>query len=234
MHWICTHGYFSPLPCFRNDTNLNKAHHTFRPPLSDPQVQLKSIVAQIQPGDYKPFLNRLAHIFKAIDENYQAATDHYGFSCSGCTDNCCKTHFYHHTILEYLYLLEGVRQLDAQNRAVIQKRAQVVGRRAAAADVTGRAIHLMCPLNFEGLCSLYIRRPMICRLHGLAYELQNPAQAVVHGRGCDAFVQQCREKDYYPLDRTSFYGQVAALEKDFRQAIDVAAKFKLTVAQMLI
>ncbi len=42
-----------------------------------------------------------------MDLKYKEAADYYGFDCTGCEDNCCFTRFFHHTLLEYLYIMEG-------------------------------------------------------------------------------------------------------------------------------
>ena len=72
------------------------------------------------------YFDRLQQIFAAMDREYTNATKHYGFQCDGCIDNCCRTLFYHHTYLEYLYILAGFEKLDRQRQREIQSRAAVV------------------------------------------------------------------------------------------------------------
>lgn len=113
-------------------------------------------------------LARLAEIYKAIDNLYDAAMKHYSFSCEGCADNCCATKFYHHTNIEELYLAEGLKKLDEDKKKEILSRAEdVVKIHNSSPD----DVRVMCPLNENGLCIVYEHRPMICRIHGVPYQM---------------------------------------------------------------
>lgn len=180
-----------------------------------------------------PFLKRLRTIFAAMEHKYKEAADYYGFNCKGCEDNCCFTHFYHHTLLEYLYILEGYNTLEHGKQIEIKKRALEVCAKIVEADKKGLTLRLMCPLNFDGLCLLYAYRPMICRLHGIPHEFQRPGQGVIYSPGCEAFSKQCKGKGYFRFDRTPFYIEMAGLEKELKEAAGITQKFKMTVAQML-
>jgi hypothetical protein len=64
-----------------------------------------------------PLLDRVGGPFYAdMDRAYAEVADRYGFHCNGCADSCCLTRFYHHTLLEYLYLAEWVRGLASDRR----------------------------------------------------------------------------------------------------------------------
>lgn len=185
---------------------------------------------------YLPLLNRLEIIFHEMDRTYAAVAEQYGFRCSGCVDNCCLTRFYHHTHLEYLYLVEGMRTLESGVRQAVKKQALAVSTRMAEADDRGEALRIMCPLNRDGRCILYPYRPMICRLHGIPHELHRPGGNVIKNPGCDVFFEQIHESgktDYIRFDRTPFYRQMAMLEKELRLKTGHADKIKLTIAQML-
>lgn len=184
-----------------------------------------------------PLLNRLETIFCQMDNAYAAVADQYGFRCNGCADNCCQTRFYHHTLLEYLYLLEGMRTLTADGRQAVRKQALAACNKMADADRQGDFIRTMCPLNRNERCILYPFRPMICRLHGIPHELHRPPGSIVRHPGCDNFLDQCRERgktDYIRFDRTAFYRQMAMLEKELRMATGYVDKIKLSIAQMLV
>jgi len=183
---------------------------------------------------YAPFLVRLRTIYLSIDQSYRAVADSYGFECTGCEDSCCLTHFHHYTLLEYLYIHEGYSTLDYGKQFEIAYRAMVVHADSLSMEKKGIAIRRMCPLNFKGLCLLYDYRPMICRLHGISYELRRPGNNVMSGTGCETFSEQCHEKGYVKFDRTPFYTDMAELENGLRLKISVRQKLKLTVAQMLI
>jgi len=168
-----------------------------------------------------------------MDRKYQAAADGYGFNCTGCEDNCCFTRFYHYTLLEYLYILEGLNNLDGEKRAEIKRRALDVCRKTDRADAEGVSVRLMCPLCVDSVCLLYAYRPMICRLHGIPHELQRPGEGLLQASGCDAFTRQFRGKQHFKFDRTPFYLEMAGLEKELRQALGMPIKIKMTVAQMI-
>jgi Fe-S-cluster containining protein len=168
-----------------------------------------------------------------MDGAYTAAAAQYGFECRGCEDNCCQTRFYHHTLLEYLYLFEGYRQLDSGLQQELRQRAHVVSAYQVRPDRDIRHDGHMCPLNIDGLCRLYAHRPMICRLHGLPHDLHLGNGRVVRGPGCDLFVEQCGERPYVVFDRTPFYTRMAVLEKSLRRDAGYRHKIKMTVAEML-
>jgi hypothetical protein len=195
-----------------------------------PQYQL----SQIQPHAFTPFLKRLIRIFASMDQIYQEAADYYGFDCKRCEDNCCLTRFYHHTLIEYLYIKEGFYCLENREQVEVKQRALMVCQKTDEADKNRTRVRQMCPVNVEGLCILYPYRPMICRLHGIPHELQRPGQIMSKSPGCGTFFLKCRGKKRYKFDRTPFYVQMAALEKELKQATGMTRKVKMTVAQMIV
>ena len=180
------------------------------------------------------FLERLRGIFAGMDEEYSRAISHYEFQCDGCTDNCCLTRFHHHTYLEYYYLARGFESLNPVQKDEVLQKAGEVCRETAKADKKGMPLRLMCPLNSGSLCILYPYRPMICRMHGIPHELHKPGYEVIHVPGCHTFDERCADKSYYRYDRTPFYMQMAGLEKEFKHALGVDGKIKMTVAEMIV
>jgi len=180
-----------------------------------------------------PYLDALVEIYAAMDRRYNLAAAHYGFKCTGCDDNCCYTHFYHYTYLEYGFILKGYRSLDGHKCAEISKRALKVIGDSKAADKKELAGRYMCPLSFDGRCILYAYRPMICRLHGIPHEIQTINHKVIHAPGCETFTGQQGDAKYYNFDRTPFYTQMARLESELKQALGVGNKLKMTIAEMI-
>ncbi len=176
---------------------------------------------------------RLAQLYAAMDSTYKEAADFYKFKCTGCKDNCCFTRFYHHTFIEYCYLLDGFDTLENEKKMEIKKRADEVCTQLNKADQKGLPVWQMCPLNFDSLCCLYSYRPMICRLHGVPHELTIPGQEVQCHPGCDYFAEQRKEKKYFRFDRTPIYAEMADLEKNFRQKTGIVDKIKMTVPEMI-
>jgi hypothetical protein len=183
---------------------------------------------------FRPFARRLRIIFDDMDRKYTEAADHYGFFCQGCKDNCCRSLFFHHTFLEYFYLLDGYRCLEAKKQKDVTERAADNIRKMAAADKQGAPVRPMCPINFSGSCILYSYRPMICRLHGIPHELTKPGQETVYGPGCEIFASDFSQKDYFTFDRTPFYFRLAALEKAFKIKAGVSESVKMTIARMIV
>jgi Fe-S-cluster containining protein len=181
---------------------------------------------------WTPFVERLRTVLAAMDDGYQRAAAAYGFHCRGCEDSCCRTHFRHHTLLELLHLRDGLEKLPAGRRMIFRRRAvalcrQIDEREAAPAPI-------LCPLNEADLCGLYDHRPMICRLHGLPHELHPVGRPASFGPGCESFAKHCGDRPYRPFDRTPYYGQMARLEGDLRQAYGFSGRIALSVAEMVV
>jgi Fe-S-cluster containining protein len=171
------------------------------------------------------FLERLDSLYVRMDRRYAELADQAGFHCRGCEESCCKTLFYHHTLMEYLYIRAGVLSLAKEKQAEILGRSREVSAKPDA----GR----FCPLNENGLCLVYSCRPMICRLHGLAHELRRPDGTVHRGPGCSAFEAVSIGKTPVALDRTEFYWALSRLEKEARTAFGFTRKIRMTVSQMM-
>jgi Fe-S-cluster containining protein len=193
------------------------------------------------PGSLRPrgpsasvFYSRLAALFAEMDRAYAASAARSGFHCTGCEENCCRTRFYHHTWLEIHNLFGGYRKLTAPRRAQVAKKAADVLEQERRAAARGEAARAMCPLNFNGRCSLYDHRPMICRLHGIPHVIRRPDGQAVFGPGCEAFGRSCGHQPAATLDRTPFYAEMARLEQEFRRHLQIAGKVRLTVAEIIV
>jgi Fe-S-cluster containining protein len=180
------------------------------------------------------FLNQLTDLFKEMDAAYEAAAGGYGFVCRGCRENCCKTLFHHHTLLEYLYLRQGLAALPQQQQSSILQKAAEVRRQAADQTSAGQPLRIMCPVNHQQRCQLYAHRPMICRLHGLPHQLRRPDGKLQTGPGCADFEETCGNPQSGFLDRTPYYHALAQLERRIRQQTGFTQKVKLTVADILV
>ena len=197
-------------------------------------MDFDQITSRIHDENLIVYFHRLQAVFADMDRKYGKAADHYGFQCRGCQDNCCLTRFYHHTFLEYLFVLKGLNTLGPSLQHTILAEAESVCRQTKAADEDGLPVRLMCPLNIDGMCSLYHFRPMICRLHGIPHELHKPGQPKYHGPGCSEFDALCSHKPYYEFDRTRFYFEMAGLENEFKRAAGLTGRIRLTIADMLV
>jgi hypothetical protein len=106
--------------------------------------------------------------------------------------------------------------------------------KTARVDHNAEPVRLMCPLNFDELCILYPYRPMICRLHGIPHELKKPGQKTIYAPGCETFDHRCGRLGYFEFDRTPFYRELAELEQEVKPALGITAKFKMSVAEMIV
>jgi len=173
-------------------------------------------------------LERLEKIYLSMDQAFEGLAAFYGFDCQGCQDNCCHTYFYHYTIAEYLYLLQGLFALPGEKGEEVMERARVMGD-------PGKKEDYLCPLNQDGRCLLYSHRTMICRLHGLPFEFRRPDGRREEGSGCSKLEDERRIRGlpYRRIDRTPFYTDLACLERNIREEIGYSQKLKKTIAEML-
>lgn len=179
-----------------------------------------------------PMLKSLSGLYHDMDQAWHQTAAAYGFQCSGCEDNCCRSLFFHHTHIEKAYLLSGFDDLDQETQKDILDRAAEYCRRIFSDEGPVQGLKLMCPINANGLCRLYRCRPMICRLHGLPHEVRIPGKPIVMGQGCAA--GGFEDRPYLTFDRTPFYQRMALLETDFRRLYQKTKRIRETIAQMLI
>ncbi len=195
-------------------------------------MPISLVSAEFTSSKIQPLLVDLKRLYERMDQEYLNIASGYGFICRGCTDNCCRTRFHHHTVIEFCYLLKGFDLLGKEERnAAIERADWVAGMPEKVDEPQPRQ---MCPLNLEGRCIVYDYRPMICRLHGIPHELQRPGCKPVLSPGCGDFDRQSRHKSYIRFDRTPLYLQLAGLEKQCREMLAFSGKIKLTVAEMII
>jgi len=183
----------------------------------------------------KSVLRRLAALYGKMGDAYGKAASSLGLSCDGCERNCCVSYFQHHTYVEWLYVFEGLRELDEATRASFLERAAAYEEEARAALSRGEIPSAMCPVNVDGRCGLYGHRLMICRLHGVP-------NAVLTGGAVREFPGCWRSQeltvanpDYAIMDRTPLYKELAALEMELLGAKrGRLPRVDMTLAQMLL
>ena len=175
-------------------------------------------------------LGRLKNLYGRMDLEFGRLSTAGGPACEGCDDNCCAQRFHHHTVAEYMYLLEGLKAADDELKESIIRRARVVVESYAHELQAGEIFKLMCPANFDGLCALYDWRPMICRLHGLPHHFVMPDGSRRTGPGCHRVTADAAVS----LDRTPFYTELAMIEKNIREITGCRERFRKTTAQMIM
>jgi Fe-S-cluster containining protein len=184
-----------------------------------------------------PELSRqVAELYHDMESAYDKTAKALGFSCSDCPDNCCDSFFLHYTYLEWFYLWQGLNTLDESQRQIISHKAEKYVQESKAALVRGERPILMCPLNKDGLCSLYTHRLMICRLHGVPSTFIRPDGQRISFPGCFRCQEHNGQDNIVPaLDRTQFFRRMVELEIGLLgQKRMTVPKMKLTIAQMIV
>ncbi|MDA8240147.1 MAG: hypothetical protein M0Z67_07225 [Nitrospiraceae bacterium] len=181
-----------------------------------------------------PFIEKIRSLYASMDEAYARAAERAGFECRGCSESCCEERFYHYTLAEHFFLLDGLRKLDRETAAKMLDKARETVRLHRLQDLQRTGGRAMCPLCSGGLCAVYAYRPMICRLHGIPHIVRK--QGIVQaGPGCHRFAEEPVDKLTAPeLDRTGFYYGMAAIEIELRRLTGFGGRYKKTVAEMVV
>ncbi len=182
------------------------------------------------------YLLKIKDLYSSMDAAYARAAESYGFRCVGCSESCCEERFYHYTLAEHLYLIEGMGTLDKETVDEVQVRAEDAAGLYRLHGLQGRPQRVACPLNFNGLCRLYEYRPMICRLHGIPHIVRKPGGSKQTGPGCHRFDEEIKTDGMSEpvFDRTEHYSAMAALEIELRRLVDFNGRYRKTVAEMVI
>ncbi len=107
-------------------------------------------------SNYKLFLSQ----FDAKLECFFNKYSEYIYCKKGCC-YCCQEGDYPISELELQYLMQGYINLDNSKKLSIQE------------NITNIKKGKQCPFLLNNECSIYDYRPIICRVHGLAYLLEN-------------------------------------------------------------
>ncbi|MFO7761425.1 MAG: hypothetical protein R6V20_07415 [Desulfobia sp.] len=179
---------------------------------------------------------QLAELYRDMEYAYDEIAAELGFSCTGCADNCCDSYFVHHTYIEWAYLWEGLNLLDRARLGKIVERAHNYVRASERAWLRDKRPSIICPLNDEGLCTLYSHRLMICRLHGVPASMTRPDGKILEFPGCDRCQQMVGEMEDPPrLDRTAVLQRLAGLEMDLLGPRRyVLPRVKKSIAEMIV
>ena len=178
-------------------------------------------------------LSDMKTLYESMERDYDSVARHYGFTCEGCTENCCTQRFFHYTWAEYFYLLEGLRNAEKSLAGQIVRRAREVVRAYGEEEDPLNPEPLMCPVNFDGLCSLYAHRPMICRMHGLPHRVRDPRGSESREGGCGRFEAMGIKVDW-SVNRTPHYTALARIEGQLRKERMLSGNLRLTTAEMVV
>ncbi len=179
---------------------------------------------------------QLADLYARMEAAYDDVARQLDFSCQGCPDNCCDSYFRHHTYVEWAYLWEGVNELPEERQRQLVARAEEYVEASERALAREQRPQVMCPLNDDGLCTLYAHRLMICRMHGVPSSLTRPDGQSQKFPGCFRCQELVGERADVPtVDRTGFYRELVALEVAFLgHRRHLLPKVNKTLAEMLV
>ena len=97
----------------------------------------------------------LVDLDKRLHQYFEYHKEHIN-CCVGCS-SCCETGDYPMSQIELEYLMQGYAKLSDKNKITVQNNIKNI--------VKGGA----CPFLIDKKCSVYPYRPIVCRVHGLAY-----------------------------------------------------------------
>jgi len=181
----------------------------------------------------RTLVRRLAALYGKMAQAYAKAAPK-DFTCESCGQNCCVSHFQHHTYLEWHYLWEGLNALPEAKRAEYQERARDNVARARAAMERGEVPAVMCPVNEDGKCGLYEQRMMICRMYGVPNILVGRA-GLRQFPGCPKCMELTQGGEYDRIDRTLLYRELAQLEMEYLGSRrNQVPKVDMTLAEMIL
>jgi len=177
---------------------------------------------------------RAEMLCRRIDQVYASAAGTVGFSCEGCDGEvCCTVDLPLHSFVEKIYVTMGFRLLEAEKQAQTLDRCAVM-LKAKQSNPYGELYRgAVCVLNFDGLCSVYPYRPMICRLSGIPHVLHTPDGKTTTRGGCSRYESEIRPR--HPdlrIDRTEFYQEMAAIEIEIIRSLGRRPR-SLTIAEVL-
>ncbi len=179
---------------------------------------------------------QMEELYARMEARYNEVAEELQLSCRECSDNCCDSYFLHHTYIEWSFLWRGIRELAPPRQQAIFERARDYVLAAEKALGRNSRPQIMCPLNEDGLCSVYTHRLMVCRTHGVPAVLVRPDGRKMEFPGCF----RCQEK-VVPgvravyMERTSMLQELVRLEQELlNNQRHLYPKVKLTIAEMVV
>ncbi len=179
---------------------------------------------------------QVAELYEEMEKAYDELAHGLDFTCQGCPDNCCDSYFQHHTYTEWAYLWEGLQVLPEEKRQECIDRAKEYVGKSQEMLARDERPNIMCPINENGLCGLYLNRLMICRMHGVPSSMTRPDGQKKDFPGCF----RCQEivegkKDIPHLNRTQMYQRLVQIEIEWLgHRKSILPKLNMTIAEMIV
>jgi len=182
---------------------------------------------------------RLVEIYRKLQDEYDRVAHQLHLSCEACPDNCCDSYFLHHTYVEWAYLWIGFKRLAAEQQDALLGRSRAWLQETEKTLAGGERPQVMCPLNDNGLCTLYEYRLLVCRTHGVPASMTRPDGQNLRFPGCfrcqEIVAAQFLGEQPPFVERTHLLHSLALLEN---QLLDgkrhLFPKVRITIAAMLV
>jgi len=179
---------------------------------------------------------KIADLYSRMEQAYDLVARQLDFTCDGCPDNCCDSYFLHHTYVEWGYLWVGLMELAPERRKSIENRAADYAAACEKALARNERPQVMCPLNEEGRCGLYLHRLMICRMHGVPSSLTFPNGQSKKFPGCFRCQEIVGDRQAVSMvERAPLFRELVALEQELLGAQHgQLPKVNKTIADMIL
>ena len=179
---------------------------------------------------------KIADLYSRMEQAYDLVARQLDFTCDGCPDNCCDSYFLHHTYVEWGYLWVGLMELAPERRKSIENRAADYAAACEKALARNERPQVMCPLNEEGRCGLYLHRLMICRMHGVPSSLTFPNGQSKKFPGCFRCQEIVGDRQAVSMvERAPLFRELVALEQELLGAQHGRLpKVNKTIADMIL
>jgi Fe-S-cluster containining protein len=163
----------------------------------------------------KRIVNKYAKFLELTTEQFREATKKNKVKCKRGCHECCSVGFFDITLLDALYLREGLKKIPAgirkrvvdkaneqldilEKKGAFSRKDPLLKTLPAIDSISRRSAKMRCPaLDDEGVCLIYDIRPHICRIFGPTVRGKRRA---VRLEGCGYFVHDLPEEDYPILD----------------------------------
>ncbi|MGL1930401.1 MAG: hypothetical protein OCC45_01430 [Desulfotalea sp.] len=188
----------------------------------------------------KSQIQRIEYIYEELEAAYDGVAKQLDFTCKGCSDNCCDSYFMHHTYVEWAYLHLGFSKLPEERQKQVYDRCKEYVKSCKEAKEKDERPQVMCPLNDDGLCSLYHNRLLVCRTHGVPAIMRFPNGQARHFMGCfrcqEIIEERYARNDHAPhVERTPHLAKLIAIENELCNGDrDSLPKIKMTIAEMIV
>jgi Fe-S-cluster containining protein len=159
----------------------------------------------------KKIVKKYAKFLELTTERFREATRKNKVKCKRGCHECCSVGFFDITLLDALYLREGLKKVPAavrkrvvdkaneqldilEKKGAFSRKDPLLKTLPAIDSISRRSAKMSCPaLDDKGVCLIYEQRPHICRIFGPTVRGKRRA---VRLEGCGYFVNEIPEEQF--------------------------------------